>query len=47
MKNLDSVLAAYLAGWAIFFVYFVSISRRMNTLREEVERLKALLNKGN
>ena len=46
MKNLDSVLAAYLAGWAIFFAYYVSVSRRMSTLREEVERLKALLNKG-
>jgi len=46
MKNLDSVLAAYLAGWAIFFVYYVSVSRRMSVLRDEVERLKALLSKG-
>jgi CcmD family protein len=46
MKNLDSVLAAYLAGWAIFFVYFVSISRRMNTLRDEIERLKNSLTRG-
>jgi hypothetical protein len=46
MKNLDSVLAAYLAGWAIFFVYYVSVSQRMSALREEVERLKTLLNKG-
>jgi len=46
MKNLDSVLAAYLAGWAIFFVYYVSVSRRMSVLRDEVERLKGLLSKG-
>ena len=46
MKNLDSVLAAYLAGWAIFFVYYVSVSRRMSMLRDEVERLKSLLSKG-
>lgn len=46
MKNLDSVLAAYLAGWAIFFVYYISVSQRMGALREEVERLKALLGKG-
>jgi CcmD family protein len=46
MKNLDSVLAAYLAGWVIFFVYFVSVSRRMSTLRGEIERLKNSLNKG-
>lgn len=46
MKNLDSVLAAYLAGWAIFFVYYISVSQRMGALREEVERLKAMLSKG-
>lgn len=46
MKNLDSVLAAYLAGWAIFFVYYISVSQRMTTLREEVERLKTMLAKG-
>jgi len=46
MKNLDSVLAAYLAGWAIFFLYYISVARRMSSLSEEVERLKALLNKG-
>ena len=46
MKNLDSVLAAYLAGWAIFFVYYISVAQRLSTLREEVERLKTLLTKG-
>jgi hypothetical protein len=46
MKNFDSILAAYLAGWAIFFVYYVSVSRRMNTLRVEIARLKSLLNRG-
>lgn len=46
MKNLDSVLAAYLAGWVIFFVYFVSVSRRMDTLRNEIERLKDSLTRG-
>jgi len=46
MKNLDSVLAAYLAGWAIFFIYYISVSQRMSALRDEVNRLKSLLNKG-
>jgi CcmD family protein len=46
MKNLDSVLAAYLAGWAIFFLYYVSVARRMNALREEIERLKSSLHRG-
>lgn len=46
MKNLDSVLAAYLAGWAIFFAYYISVSLRMNTLRDEVARLKNQLGRG-
>ena len=40
MKNLDSVFAAYLIGWGIFFVFFLSIVRRTSALRAEVERLK-------
>jgi CcmD family protein len=46
MKNLDSVFAAYMAAWAIFFVFYVTIARRASALRGEVERLKALLTKG-
>jgi hypothetical protein len=46
MKNLDSVLAAYLAGWAIFFVYYISVAQRMNTLRDQIEQLKNSLNRG-
>ncbi len=45
MKNLNSVLAAYLAGWGIFFIYYVSIARRTAALREEIERLKNSLNR--
>jgi hypothetical protein len=45
MKNFDSILAAYLAGWAIFFLYYISVSRRMNTLRQEIERLKNSLSR--
>ena len=46
MKNLNSVFAAYLAGWSIFFVYYISIARRTAALREEIERLKNALNRG-
>ena len=45
MKNLDSVLAAYLIGWAIFFLFYLSVERRTAALREEVENLKKLLQK--
>ncbi len=40
MKNLDSVFAAYLFAWAIFFVYYISVARRTAALREDIERLK-------
>src|SRR5229473_1543818 len=37
MKNLNSVFAAYMIGWAVFFVYYISIARRTSALREAVE----------
>jgi len=40
MKNLDSVFAAYLIGWGVFFLFYVSIAKRTADLRDEVERLK-------
>jgi hypothetical protein len=40
MKNLDSVFAAYLIGWAVFFVFYLSVARRTSALRDEIERLK-------
>ena len=46
MKNLDSVFAAYMIGWGVFFFYYVSIARRTAALGEQVERLKNLLNRG-
>lgn len=46
MKNLDSVFAAYLIGWAVFFVYFLTVARRTTNLRNEIERLKNSLNRG-
>jgi CcmD family protein len=46
MKNLDSVFAAYMAGWTVFFVYYISVARRTAALREQIERLKNSLNRG-
>jgi hypothetical protein len=46
MKNLDSVFAAYMFGWGIFFVFYLTIARRTAVLREEVERLKSSLSRG-
>ena len=40
MKNLDSVFAAYLIGWAVFLVFFVTLVKRTSDIRAELERLK-------
>ena len=40
MKNLNSIFAAYLIGWGVFFLFFVSIAKRSDDLRAQVERLK-------
>ena len=40
MRNLDSVFLAYILGWAVFFGFYLSIAKRSNDLRAEVERLK-------
>lgn len=46
MKNLGSVFAAYVLGWAVFFVYFVTVARRFSSLRDDVDRLKKLQDRG-
>ena len=40
MKNLNSIFAAYMIGWGVFFLFFLSIAKRSSDLRGEVERLK-------
>ncbi len=40
MKNLNSVFAAYLIGWSVFFLFYITIAKRTSDLRAEVERLK-------
>jgi CcmD family protein len=43
MKNLESLMAAYLFVWGIFFVYHLTVARRLARLQAEVERLKQTL----
>jgi hypothetical protein len=40
VKNLDSVFAAYVVGWGVFFVFYLTIAKRTANLRAELERLK-------
>jgi hypothetical protein len=40
MKNLDSVFAAYVIGWGVFFLFYLTIAQRTSNLRAELDRLK-------
>ena len=40
MKNFESLFAAWMVVWAVFFVYEVSVARRLAKLRDDIERLK-------
>ncbi|HEX3121055.1 MAG TPA: hypothetical protein VHP80_18295 [Candidatus Acidoferrum sp.] len=46
MKNLGSVFAAYVIGWGIFFVFYVTVARRTSQLKEELDRLRDSVKKG-
>ncbi len=46
MKNLGSVMVAYMIGWGVFFIYFVTVAWRTAELRKDVERLKQSLTRG-
>ena len=40
MKNMNFLVAAYVAIWAIFCVYLISVARRMASLQDDVRSLK-------
>jgi hypothetical protein len=46
MKNFDSIFAAYVLGWAVFFGFYLSLGKRISSLRAEIEQLKNFLNRG-
>jgi hypothetical protein len=46
MKNFDSIFAAYVLGWAVFFGFYLSIGKRASSLRTEIEQLKNSLSRG-
>jgi uncharacterized membrane protein YciS (DUF1049 family) len=46
MNNLQSVFAAYVLGWAVFFVFYLTVAKRTSSLRDEIERLKNSQSKG-
>ena len=43
MKDFHFLFTAWIAVWAIFFAYEVSVASRISRLRQEIERLKQQL----
>jgi len=43
MENFGSLFAAYIAVWAIFFIYDFTIARRMARVEKELAQLKGQL----
>ena len=46
MKNFAFLFAAWMAVWAVFFVYQLSVANRVSRLRDEIDRLKQQLREG-
>ena len=46
MKNFQFLFAAWMAVWAVYLVYEVSVARRLSQLRDDIERLKQQLREG-
>jgi hypothetical protein len=46
MKNFEFLFTAWMAVWAIFFIYEVSVARRISLVRHELEQLKQQLRQG-
>jgi len=46
MTNFHFLFVAWMAVWAVFFVYELSVASRISRLREEIDRLKQQLREG-
>ncbi|MHB8501055.1 MAG: hypothetical protein ACYDCG_00165 [Candidatus Acidiferrales bacterium] len=46
MKNIDSLFAAYMAAWAIFFVFYLTVALRTAAIRRDLDRLKNSVARG-
>jgi CcmD family protein len=43
MKNFESLFAAWMVVWAVFFLYEVTVARRLSKLQDDIEQLKRQL----
>ncbi len=46
MKNFESLFAAWMVVWAVFFLYEVTVARRLAKLQDDVAQLKRQLREG-
>jgi CcmD family protein len=40
MKNFESLFAAWMVVWAVFFLYEVTVARRLSKLQGDIDQLK-------
>ena len=43
MKNFESLFAAWMVVWAVFFLYEVTVARRLSRLQSDIDTLKRQL----
>ena len=43
MSDFQFLFTAWMVVWAVFFVYEISVAKRIGQVREEIERLKQQL----
>ncbi|MFY9729908.1 MAG: hypothetical protein WB723_19860 [Candidatus Acidiferrales bacterium] len=46
MKNFESLFAAWMVVWAVFFLYEVTVARRLAKLQDDIAQLKRQLREG-
>jgi CcmD family protein len=46
VKDFQFLFTAWIAVWAVFFLYEVTVARRVSKLRREIDRLKQQLREG-
>jgi hypothetical protein len=46
LRNFHFLLAAWIAVWAVFFAYELSVASRVAKLQDDLERIKRQLREG-
>lgn len=46
MRDFKFLFAAWMAVWAVYLVYEISVARRVSQLKDDIDRLKQQLRDG-